>query len=243
MIIAEIGLNHLGDIKQARRYVNLLSHSSIDAITLQVREKEYYKEKPHLLLDDVDYINLKHLAQSHGKKLGIALADVSKIDYFESIGVDFYKIIRNDITNTVLTDKLISTNKKIIASTGLSSHSDIKKFLSRYPDNQNITLNHTQLSYDINDCNLSAIASLKENFNINVSYGSHCKNYNTLYMALCYKPSDILFYVKETNSKKYPDDKHAILIYNVPVLSKNLKELTIAIGDGVKGKFENKIDR
>ena len=52
MIIAEIGLNHLGDIKQARRYVNLLSHSSIDAITLQVREKEYYKEKPHLLLDD-----------------------------------------------------------------------------------------------------------------------------------------------------------------------------------------------
>ena len=132
MIIAEIGLNHLGDIKQARRYVNLLSHSSIDAITLQVREKEYYKGKPHLLLDDIDYVNLKHLAESHGKKLGIALADVNKIDYFESIGIDFYKIIRNDITNIGLTDKLISTNKKIIASTGLSSHSDIKHHFKPY---------------------------------------------------------------------------------------------------------------
>jgi sialic acid synthase SpsE len=171
MIIAEIGLNHLGSIRKAKKLISKLVLTDIDAVTFQVREREW---------------------------------------------------------------------KRIIVSTGTCSEQDIQKFIKKYKNN-NIVLNHTQLSYDINDCNLNAISTLKNKFNINISYGSHCANHNVLYMALCYQPSDILFYVKGNKKCKYPDDKHAINIKDVKKISSNLLALKEATGTGIKSKMEIKI--
>jgi len=246
MIIAEIGMNHLGSLFSAEIMLMDLFKTEIDGITFQVREKEYYNKKPKYKLKDKDYVKLSKQIKNSGKKFGIALADFDKVDFFESLEVDFYKVIRNDMTNSKLMDKLLSLNKKIIVSTGLSSDYDIKTFMNKYKNNKNIILNHTQLSYEINDCNLSAILTLKEKYNCDVSYGNHCDNLNTLYMSLCYFPSDILFYVKNENTHwpiEYPDDKHAIGLDKINNVSKNLKILSKAIGKGVKEKMINKIEK
>lgn len=240
MLIAEIGLNHLGNKDIAKDYINQLSDTYVDGITFQVRESEYYELKPELKLDNFEYADLISLIKNNNKKAGIAIADIEQINFFESLDVDFYKIIRNDITNNELVKKLILTNKKIIVSTGTCSESTICDFINKFKNN-NIVLNHTQLSYDTKDCNLSAINTLKSKFNINVSYGSHCSNFNVLYMALCYQPSDILFYVKRNSSFKYPDDKHAIPLNKVGNITKNLKDLSEAIGSGNKKQMEIKI--
>ena len=245
MIIAEIGLNHMGSMTQIHEYISVLSETEIDAVTFQIRENEYYMngEKSQYLLSKDDYLQILNLIHASGKQFGVAIADVEAIDYLEEIGVDFYKIIRNDITNIDLTDKLIGTGKKIIVSTGLSSDEDIENFMVRYKGCENIVLNHTQLSYDPADCNLSAIAAMKKKYNCNISYGSHCENSLTLYMSLCYEPSDILFYVKGRNPHKYPDDKHAINLDAVGFVSSNLKKLRNATGTGIKEKMINKIER
>ena len=246
MIIAEIGMNHLGNISSAEIMLMDLFKTEVDGITFQVREKEYYTKKPEYKLKDKDYIKLSKQIKTSGKQFGIALADFDKVDFFESIGVDFYKVIPNDMTNSKLMDKLLSLNKKIIVSTGLSSDHDIKTFMDQYKNNKNIVLNHTQLSYEINDCNLSVISSLRQKYNCNVSYGNHCDNLNTLYMSLCYYPSDILFYVKNNNSHwpiEYPDHNHAIDLDEVEDITKNLKLLSKAIGKGIKEKMINKIEK
>lgn len=41
MIIAEIGLNHLGSKEYLLDYLNCLLDSSVDGITLQIREKNF----------------------------------------------------------------------------------------------------------------------------------------------------------------------------------------------------------
>ncbi len=240
MLIAEIGLNHLGSKELAKDYIYKLLDTYIDSITFQIREIEYYEKKPELKLTNSDYIELIKIIKNNNKKVGIAIADINQIDFFESLNVNFYKIIRNDITNDKLVKKLLSTNKKIIVSTGTCSEDIIQNFISKYKNN-NIVLNHTQLSYDIEDCNLSAINTLKTKFDIKVSYGSHCSNFNVLYMALCYQPSDILFYVKRNSFFKYPDDKHAILLSDVCNVTKNLKNLSKAIGSGNKQQMNIKI--
>ena len=153
MIIAEIGLNHLGSIRKAKKLISKLVLTDVDAVTFQVREPEY---KTSYKLPDWFYQSLKDFLDSYNKQFGIAIADIDKVDFVESINVDFYKVIRNDILNTKLIDKLIATGKKIIVSTGTCSEQDIQKFIKKYKNN-NIVLNHTQLSYDINDCNLNAI--------------------------------------------------------------------------------------
>ena len=242
MIIAEIGLNHLGSRQLVESYIDKLIDTDIDAVTLQVRESEYYNTKWNnydLELDKDVYFYVKDKLHSAGKKFGIAIADINYIYFFESVGVDFYKVIRNDITNFELIDKLKDTGKEIIVSTGLSSDKDISKFINHIGDDKNFKLNHTQLSYDIEDCNLKAIKHMKFRYNKEVSFGSHCNNINVLYMALCYEPSDILFYVKHTEN--VPDSKHAIETDNVYEFVKNLKLLSTAVGTGIKQKMENKL--
>ena len=41
MIIAEIGLNHLGDIEKLNKYLSRLKKNKIKAITIQIREKTF----------------------------------------------------------------------------------------------------------------------------------------------------------------------------------------------------------
>jgi N,N'-diacetyllegionaminate synthase len=242
MLIAEIGLNHLGSFIRANQYVTKLINSNIDGITFQVRESTYYDQpnKNNLLLTDNHYINLCNTIKSHNKKFGVAIADIDKIDFFESIGTDFYKVIRNDITNKKLIKKLIETKKELIVSTGVSSEQEIEEFLQEF-GNENITLNHTQLSYDVEDCNLSAIKTLRQKYGYPISYGSHCSNENVLYMSLCYNPANILFYVKDDGNCYVPDDKHAIELSYVNRVVDNLKSLKYAIGNGIKAKMEIKI--
>lgn len=241
MIIAEIGLNHLGSKTLAHLYVDQLISTNVDGITFQIREPEYYFKNPKYKFEDY-YTNreLCKQVQHSGKKFGIAIADTDMIGFFEDINVDFYKVIRNDMMNDKLIKKLISTNKKLIISTGTCSEDNIQDFINKYANN-NITLNHTQLSYDINDCNLSAIKTLRSKFNIDVSYGNHCNNYIVLYMSLCYNPSDILFYVKGNDNLKWPDDKHAIKLNDVGEIINNLKNLESAMGTGIKQKIGIKI--
>ena len=45
MIIAEIGLNHLGREHLVESYIDKLIDTDVDAVTLQVREPEYYNTK------------------------------------------------------------------------------------------------------------------------------------------------------------------------------------------------------
>jgi len=242
-VIAEIGLNHLGENSLANEYVEKLIQANVDGISFQVREFSFYKreEKKHLTIADEDYSFLCKKIKSNNKQFGVAIADIEKIDFFESIGTDFYKIIRNDMTNDTLVNKLMNTGKKIIVSTGLSSQKEIYTFLEKYKNNTNFILNHTQLSYEESDCNLKAIETIRKSHSVPVSFGSHCSNHNVLYMSLCFSPTDILFYVKRDSSMVYPDDKHAINLENVGQVVRNIRVLNTAIGTGNKIKLNNKI--
>ncbi len=245
MIIAEVGLNHLGKIDFVNQYIDALIETSTDAITFQVREPEFYIKKWNgydLRLNQLTYSTIAKKIHSVGKKMGIAIGNIIYLDFFESIGVDFYKVIRNDITNLPLIDKLTETGKKIIVSTGLSSEKDIDNFVRHIGKNKNFVLNHTQLSYEVEDCNLSAIEQMKSKYNLDISFGSHCRNYNVLYVSLAYNPSDILFYVRLDEPKTtFPDHKHAILLQNVDSVVENLRILALSVGDGKKQRMKNKL--
>jgi len=250
MLIAEVGLNHLGDEELALRYVNYLSKTSVDAISFQVREAEYYQrsEKKKFKLSNEVYREAARIIHENKKKFGVALADIEMVDFFESLGANFYKVIRNDITDLQLIKQLEQTKKRVIVSTGQSSDKDIDNFLNYLKENfnddyhNNFVLNHTQLSYDVEDCNLKSIESLREKYNLDVSFGSHCSLPEVLFMSVYSNPSDILFYVKFSDGQKYPDDRHAIEAEEVSYFTNTIKELYKGIGDGVKIKMINKIE-
>lgn len=243
-IICEIGLNHMGDEAYADEYLAALAAARADAVEFQVREQEYYaKQKPgeSPLLSDDYYRGAAERMKSAGIEFGIALSDKDKISFFEEIGTDFYKVLSKDITNAELVDALLETGKAIYASTGTSSEEEIAAFLSRTGKPQQLSLIHTQLSYEDADTNLRAIGRLQEKFTIPVAFGSHSTDVNALYASLGFSPSALFIYVKGGRVIKHKDEAHAVPLSDVPQVIAEIRRLETMMGDGIKKKMENTI--
>ena len=245
MIIAELGFNHLGNLDIANQYVDALIECDVDAITFQVRETEHRESNLSLYLNDDSYKNLFLKIKNSGKKLGVALADTDYVSFFENLDVDFYKVIRNDISNKKLINLLMMTGKQIFVSTGMSSKKNIENFISFIDQStkkrNQFKLVHTQLSNALEDCNLKSIQEMKE-YGLDVAYGHHCGDVTAIFMALCYNPSDLLFYVKGSPDFQYTEDSDAIQISQIQDLIKKIHRYNGAVGTGVKMSMNNKIE-
>ena len=106
----------------------------------------------------------------------------------------------------------------------------------------NISLVHTQLSYNLEDCNLKCLDTLKK-FKVPISYGHHCDSITALELALCFSPKAVFFYVKDNSSDDFPDNNHAIKLNELEQLISHLEKINVAIGSGLKTQKENLIKK
>lgn len=248
-IICEIGMNHMGDTAYADEYLAALAGAHPDGLTFQVREKEYYaKQKPGespFLSDEYYRAAAKRIKKSR-MQFGVGLCDVEKVSFFEEIETDLYKILSKDITNTELVSRVLATGKPVYVSTGMSSEEEIESFLTGLTGlgtsvPANLSLIHTQLSYEDADTNLRAIRRLQESFGVPVAFGSHSTDVNALYSALGFSPSALFFYVKGARPIKHKDESHAIALAQCPAVISEIRKLETMLGDGIKKKMENTI--
>ena len=174
-IIAEIGINHGGDLNLAKKMIESVSRTGADAVKFQtyLTEKRVSKDSP--IFDILKKCELPFKAfkelQSYSNKLNLDFFstpfDSESVEYLESINIDLYKIASFDIGNTDLLEKVAKTNKPIIMSVGMSNIDEIQNAyncIKKY--NNRIALLHCVSSYPTNesDSNISSIFNLKENF-------------------------------------------------------------------------------
>ena len=244
-IIFEVGLNHMGDESYSDKYLNTILSSNCDAVTYQVREKEFYKNEAfkNSELSFSYYSDIINRTHKFRKKFGVALADKNLINKFEELGVDFYKVLSWDLSNYEFINDLLKTNKPIYVSTGMSSIEEIIDFCKKYEGNNNIRLIHTQLSFDVEDVHLKAIQYLKELSSFPVGFLSHCKNPMVIYSSIAFQPSDVFIYVTGFEVEKHPDEHHSIKLINVDEFVNNINDLKLSIGKKTKIKMENVLDK
>jgi sialic acid synthase SpsE len=118
-----------------------------------VREKNFYNaEHPRKVeLSDDFYRKAVLLAKERGKEIGIAIDQQEKIDFFQELGVIFWKSLSWDLKNYELQRVLQQTGKDVFVSNGMSSMREIVE-MSR--DFDNVTFIHTQLNYELESVNL-----------------------------------------------------------------------------------------
>ena len=169
LTIAEIGLNHCGSIDRANNLVDDLLCTSVDYITFQIREKEFYdgSHPRKIELPIKFYKNTVKKIHKSGKKFGVSISQIQMIEEFIKIGTDFWKTLSWDLTNYELQNALQKTNKTVFISTGISSAEEIieeTKLLN------NIVLIHTQLDYSLNNANLKAISTMRNKLNRDIEF-------------------------------------------------------------------------
>lgn len=244
LIVAEIGLNHMGSESYADRHLAALCASGVDAVTLQVQDSAFYaKSDVHraLALSDEYYNKAARYLHSRDTKFGITLSNKNKLSMFERTGVDFYKILSKDIGNEALISSVLATGKPVYVSTGMSDEEEVVSVADRYQRAPNLRFIHTALSYDDADTNLRAISRLQGRTGAPVAFGLHSTMPAALYASMAFEPAALFFYVKGSEYKKHRDEEHALPWSQCHEVVNNVCRIRAMMGDGRKKKMQNRI--
>ena len=228
MFILEAGINHFGDLKEAKKIDKFFFKSSFNSLTFMIHNEIFYtsykKKGINFELPHDYYKNLITKCHRKNKKLGLSVCDPITFDKYKNLNFDFYKLLSISINNKKLIEMLISKKKPVYVSTGFkSTNSKIKKCLKYLKKYKKVSLLHTPMTYNISELNFKRIYDLRKKFKLSVGYSNHNNNFNTLYFLSTYNPSVIFCYCKPTrkNNRVYPDDQHALFIDELEKFKKN----------------------
>ena len=146
-IIAEIGINHQGDINIAKRLIDIAAASGCDAVKFQKRNPdvcvpEEQKSKPRSWQgEDMTYLEYKYKIEfgkeeydeidRYCKQQNIAWSaspwDLDSLEFLSQYDIPFIKIPSAMITNEDLMFAAKRTGKKVIISTGMSTFAEIER--------------------------------------------------------------------------------------------------------------------
>lgn len=195
-VIAEIGLNHNGDLAMAKRLVDAAVSAGADAVKFQKRRlRETYRtaliDDPRqgeqglqylvpLLkefeLSDDEFRELHAYCRQVGATFLCTPWDAGSVAFLETLDVKAYKIGSPDLTNFPLIDTVAATGKPLLVSTGMSTEDEIRRTLSRLDAHGvDYALFHCVSTYpaDAEEINLRFMDQLREWSSRPVGYSGH----------------------------------------------------------------------
>ena len=134
-LIAEAGINHNGNIKEALKLVDAAKKSNVNAIKFQtyITEKRTKKNSPIFKIlkkCELDFKEFKIIKDycDHKKIIFFSTPfDEESVWFLNSLKVKLFKIASFDISNFQLMSEIVKTKKPTIISTGMASIKEIKK--------------------------------------------------------------------------------------------------------------------
>ncbi len=196
-LIAEIGVNHGGDVAVAKKMIAAAKQAGADAVKFQTftaaalvspdTAKVKYQEtttdrgESHFqMIKSLEFKREDHLPViDFCKELNIDFIstpyDVDSARFLHELGVEIFKTASADIVDIFLHKFLASTGKKVIISTGMATMGEIENILSYYEDNSKVTLLHCVSNYPCayESLNLSVMNTLAQTFQVPVGYSDH----------------------------------------------------------------------
>ena len=194
-LIAEIGINHNGDLGIAKKLIDSAADAGFDAVKFQKRTIEvvYSKEllesprespwgntqreqKEGLEFSREQYAEIDSYCKSKHIQWTASAWDLDSQDFISSFNVPFNKVASPMLGHKPLLNKIASERKMTFISTGMSTLEEIEAVVKLFNDkNCPFELMHCNSTYPMKeeDANLACIPMLKEKFNCNVGYSGH----------------------------------------------------------------------
>ena len=194
-LIAEIGINHNGDINLAKKLIDIAVQNNFDAVKFQKRDIDlvYSKEildtprespwgnttreqKYGLEFDKNDYDEIDKYCKSHNIEWFASAWDVNSLKFLDNYNLSYHKIASAMIVDENFLIEVSKRKKHTFISTGMSSTEDIDKAVKIFKNNDcSFELMHCISTYPmkIDDANLATIEQLRNKYNCKVGYSGH----------------------------------------------------------------------
>lgn len=266
-IIAEIGPNHNGSFKLAKKYIHLLAKSGVDAIKFQISDPHMalslnsirakyekntrgYKSKVNLF----DEVKKRQLSKDEHKKLSkeckkfkldylCSAFDINSLKFLnEKLKIKKFKIPSGEILSLDMLDYINRQNKPVILSTGLASFDEIKKSLRFLKNIKNkVSLLHCVSNYptELKDVNMKTLHELKKTFKCSVGFSDHTIGGLASICAVSMGAKIIEKHVTINKNMIGPDHKSSCTIEEFKELVKNIRSTEKILGISKK-KLSNK---
>ena len=200
IIIAEAGVNHNGDIKLAKKLIDLASDAKVDYVKFQTwitndivdqtaAKAEYqikndgddtsqFEMLKKLELSFEDFKVLKNYSESKGVQFLSTPDDYKSLDFLsDELDLPILKIGSGEVTNIPFLRRFGEKKKPIILSTGMSSIGEVEKAYYTLLESgaPKVTILHCTSNYpaSLESVNLKAMNTLKSVFNSTVGYSDH----------------------------------------------------------------------
>ncbi len=255
-IIAEIGINHNGDLELAKELMKMAKDAGCDAIKFQKRTidivytKEFLEEsrespwgttqreqKEGLEFNESDYGEI----DSYAKELDIiwfaSAWDIPSQDFLKQFNVPYNKIASAMTTNFEFVEHVAKEGKPTFVSTGMTTLEEIENTVNIFKKyNCPITLMHTNSEYPSpeENLNLNCIITLKEKFNLPIGYSGHEPSVSPSLVAACLGATAIERHITKDRSSYGSDQAASLESSGLKNLVDMVRKLPVVLGDGVK---------
>ena len=260
-IIAEIGINHNGDLDIAKQMIDAAVHAGADAVKFQKRtpevctpieQQKQMRETPWGYITYLDYRYKVEFNEAqyreidrHCKEKGIAwmasVWDEPSVDFMEKFDTPAYKVPSASLTDHALLKHVRKTGKPIIISTGMSTMAQIHKGAKAVGD-ENLVIMHCTSTYpcEPEELNLKMIETLRREFPNNpIGYSGHEVGLVPSAVAVSLGACMVERHLTLDRAMWGSDQAASVEPGGFERLVKYLRVTEAALGDGVKRVYES----
>jgi N,N'-diacetyllegionaminate synthase len=262
MIIAEAGVNHNGDLKIARRLIDVAADAGADLVKFQTfnadrlvspsaPKAEYQtcttdpSETQHAMIRRLELDRSMHESLiAHCKARGIGFLstafDIESLDILVELGLDRFKIPSGEITNLPYLRHVGRFGKPVILSTGMSTMDEIQAALNVLEQSgtprDRITVLHCNTEYPtpMADVNLHAMLTIRNAFGVDVGYSDHTMGIEVPIAAVALGARMIEKHFTLDRNLPGPDHKASLEPDELSAMIAAIRNIEQAMGDGTK---------
>ena len=255
-VIAEIGINHNGDLKTAKKLIDIAVECGCDAVKFQKRTIDLVysedllnskrespwgttqrEQKEGLEFDLEEYEEIDNYCKSKKIDWFASAWDLESQNFLKQFNCNFNKVASAMITYKDLLKEIASEGKHTFISTGMSTIEDIDNAVEIFREYKcPFELMHCVSTYPMkeSDANLNVIRTLKEKYNCNVGYSGHETGIAVSIGASAMGISSLERHITLDRSM-YGSDQSASLEPNgLRMLLGSVRKVEQAMGDGIK---------
>ena len=256
-LIAEIGINHNGDIEIAKKLIKSAKDANFDSVKFQKRNIDlvYSKElldsprespwgktqrdqKNGLEFGKNEYDEI----DSYCKKLNIewffSAWDMDSLEFSESYNFKYNKVSSAMIIDLSFLKEVAKRKKHTFISTGMSSLENIKDAVNIFETEKcSYELMHCVSTYPMktSDANLVTINSLKKEFNCNVGYSGHENGVAVSLAALMFGITSLERHITLDRSMYGSDQAASLEFKGMKHLTDSIDKMLLAVGEDKLG--------
>jgi N-acetylneuraminate synthase len=262
-VIAEIGINHNGDVELAKQLIDAAAAAGCDAVKFQKRTPilcvpeaqrdeprgtpwgtmTYLKYRERLELTEPDYASIAEHCRRRGIPWFASCWDEPSVAFIEGFAPPCHKAASACLTDLPLLRTLKATNRPLFISTGMSTLDEIERGIA-CAGTEDLLIAHSNSTYPCPSeiLNLKMIGTLKAKYPYcPIGYSGHEAGYVSTLAAVALGATFIERHITLDKNLWGTDQKASLEPGELVELVRAIREVQSALGDGIKRRYPSEL--